>query len=181
MTKFIGNYSKDIDLSAIITEVKSSAGDKRVFDGSYFDMSKGGFKEIMDQWLAAGYDMGSIEWFNYYSGQQFNASHTDKFGQLFNAIPVKVWVSEIRPGKCFPKHWDADSDTSEYVEGKMVRYQMFLEDYKIGHYFLLEDLTLVGYKAGDVFQWQDYKEWHAGGNIGFEPKFIFNFLGFANS
>jgi hypothetical protein len=41
----------------------------------------------------------------------------------------------------------------------------------------MDDVTMTGYKAGDVFQWHDYREWHAGGNVGFRDKYIFNFLG----
>jgi hypothetical protein len=177
MTIYTGNFKNDIELVNLLEEVKSSNGDRRVFVDSYFDMTKPGFNIIMDNWQKAGYELSAIEWFNYYSGTQFNESHTTKFGELINAKPVKVWVSEIRPGKCFPYHWDADTNTDSYVEGKMVRYQMFLEDYKPGHYFVMDDCTLTGYKAGDVYMWDDYRVWHAGGNMGFSTKYIFNFLG----
>jgi hypothetical protein len=177
MTLYLGNFQNQIDITQILSEIKNSKGDRRVFDGSYFDMTKPGFDIILDNWKKSDYQLSMIEWFNYYSGIHFNKIHSELFGSIFNAEPIKVWISEIRPGKCFPYHWDADYDTKKYIEDKMVRYQMFIEDYKIGHFFVLDDITLVGYKSGDVYKWKDYRVWHAGGNIGFESKFIFNFLG----
>lgn len=180
MTTYIGNYKDHFDLDSLANTVKSTAGDRRVFDGSYFDMSTAGFSDVMDNWAKANYSLKSIEWFNYYSGVHFPQEISDRFGSLVNATPVKVWISNIRPGKCFPYHWDVDINTEKYVDGKMVRYQMFIEDYQLGHFFVMDDMTLTGYKQGDVYMWNDYREWHAGGNIGFTPKYIFNFLGISN-
>jgi hypothetical protein len=180
MTAYIGNYKEHFDFETLVNTVKSCEGDRRVFDGSYFDMTKPGFGEIMNNWSEAKYDLASIEWYNFYSGVHFSKDVGEKFESLFNATAIKVWISNIRPGKCFPYHWDADTNTEKYIEGKMVRYQMFIEDYKLGHFFVMSDTTLTGYKQGDVYKWDDYKEWHAGGNIGFTPKFIFNFLGIKN-
>lgn len=180
MTKYVGNFYSSFDLPALTNTVENIEGDRRVFDGSYFDMSKPGFSNILENWTKAEYDLNSIEWFNFYSGVHFENSISEHFGSLFNAKPIKVWISKILPGKCFPYHWDADTNTSSYIEGKMVRYQMFIEDYKLGHFFVMDDVTLTGYKAGDVYLWDDYRVWHAGGNIGLEPKYIFNFLGINN-
>jgi len=177
MTKYIGNFSEQLKIKNLLATVKETTGDRRTFEGTYFDLSKPGFTEIMDNWSKAEYNLSSIEWFNYYSGIQFSKSYASEFGNLVNAEPVKVWISEIKSGKCFPYHWDVDTDTSMYVEEKMVRYQMMLEDYVLGHFFVLDDITLTGYKMGDVYQWDNYKDWHGGGNISFTNKYTFNFLG----
>lgn len=174
------NVSDIVDTKTLLETVKQATGDHRTFDESFFDLDYAGFKEVSDNWTKAGYDESSIEWFNYYSGVHFDESYTSKFAEAVNATPVKVWVSEIKPGKCFPYHWDVDKDTSRYVEGKMVRYHMYLDEYKFGHFFILENDYLSGHAAGDTFKWRDYRVWHAGGNIGAEPKYIFNFLGIQN-
>lgn len=177
MTQYIGNFSEFIDLNKLIEEVKQSSGDRRTAQESYFDKNVADFNEILNNWKNAEYDVSCIEWFNYYNGVQFSTEHTNIFSSLINAEPIKVWVSEILPGKCFPYHWDVDVNTSTYIENKMVRYQMMLEDCVLGHYFVLDDITLTGYKKGDVYKWNDYKAWHGGGNISFVNKYIYNFLG----
>jgi len=177
MTTYIGNFANLINIDDLLQEVKSSNGDRRIFEDSYFDVTKPGFSDIMNNWRQADYKMNHIEWFNYYNGVQFSNSYTEKFAAAVNATPVKVWISEIHPGKCFPYHWDVDLDTSNYEEGKMVRYQMMMHDYILGHFFVLEDKTFTGYKKGDVYMWNDYREWHAGGNISFTKKYMYNFLG----
>jgi len=174
------NIANLIDTKGLLRTIKSAEGDRRSYDPEFFNLAVEGFKEVSDNWANAKYDPSSIEWFNYYSGVHFSNGFTKEFASMFNAEPIKVWVSEIRPGKCFPYHWDVDTDTSKYVEGKMVRYHMHLDDYKFGHFFVLENEYLSGYKAGDVYRWSDYRVWHGGGNIGETPKYIFNFLGIDN-
>ena len=180
MTVYIGNFSESINLDQLVKEVKQNKGDRRTFQDSYFDTSINEFNNILTNWNDAEYDISCIEWFNYYNGVQFSTEYTKIFSSLVNATPVKVWVSEILPGKCFPYHWDVDTNTSLYVGNKMVRYQMMVEDCVLGHYFVLDDVTLTGYKKGDVYKWNDYKEWHGGGNISFVNKYIYNFLGISN-
>lgn len=177
---YITNVKDIFDLETLYKQIQSSNGDFRSFEDKYFDFKDEDFAEIAENWKNAGYEKSSIEWYNYYSGEHFLQEFAEKFSEIFNAKPVKVWVSKINPGKCFPYHWDADKDKSRYVEGKMVRYHMHIKDYSFGHFFILEDEYISGYTAGDVYKWKDHTVWHAGGNIGAEPKYIFNFLGVIN-
>lgn len=177
MTQYLGNYKSQFNLDEILDEIKSSSGDQRTVSKETIPINDSGFAEIVQNWIDAGYNFEAIEWFNYYSETHFSKKFTDKFGLCFNAKPIKVWISKLRPGKIFPIHWDIDKNTSNFIDNKMVRYQMFLEDYHHGHFFVMDDATLTGYKSGDVYKWRDYREWHAGGNIGFVDKYIFNFLG----
>jgi hypothetical protein len=177
MTTLMKNIATEIDLSTLSKEISQSSGDRRTWDPKFFNLDQTQFKEISDKWESAGYKSSSIEWYNYYSGIDFDEKFTLDFADIVNAIPVKVWVSEIRPGKCFPIHWDVDDDTSQYQEGKMVRYSLYFEDYSFGHFFILENEYIFNYKAGDLYKWTDYRSWHAGGNIGTKSKFTFNFLG----
>lgn len=180
MAEYLGNYKNSFDLKALLDTVNSKNGDKRTFSGETIPINEPGFNEICQNWIDAGYNFDAIEWYNYYLGKDFSEEIGDSFGKIFNARPVKVWISKITPGKLFPIHWDVDKNTVRFVDNKMARYQMFIDDYHHGHFFVMDDATLTGYAAGDVYKWNDYREWHAGGNIGFLDKFIFNFLGISN-
>lgn len=177
MANYITNASNKIDCNQLLKDISYLPGDRRIIDPNFFNMNDSKFENIGDLWNRAGYDTNSIEWFNYYSGVDFITDYSIKFGNLFNADPIKVWISKILPGKCFPRHWDADYKEDQYHGKQLVRYQMFLKDYEFGHVFILEDTPIVGYKMGDVWNWRNHLVWHGGANIGFTPKYIFNFLG----
>jgi hypothetical protein len=171
------NISDKFDCDELLSIVKDQPGDCRTFDPSFFDLNDKKFGSIGDLWNRAKYENSSIEWFNYYSEKDFPEQFSKDFGDLFNADPIKVWISRINPGKCFPRHWDADYKEDQYTGKELVRYQMFLKDYEFGHIFILEDIPILDQKKGNVWKWRNHLVWHGGANIGFEPKFIFNFLG----
>lgn len=177
--RYVDNFNDRLDIKSFFEHVAAQEGDRRSFEKQFFDLDSPGFVEIADSWNTAGIQPSSVEWFNYYSGVHFDEEFTNQFADLVGAIPVKVWVSKILPGKFFPRHIDVDYDTEKYVEGKMVRYHMHITNHSFGHFFVLEDLYIAGYKPGDVYQWRDYRVWHAGGNVGQVPKYNFNFLGIA--
>ena len=177
MTTYMGNFADKFDCDILLSIAKNNEGDKRTFDPEFFDINDPKFGQIGDLWNRAGYENDSIEWFNYYSGKDFSENYANQFGDLFNADPIKVWISRIRPGRCFPRHWDADYKEDQYQGKDLVRYQMFLKDYEFGHIFILEDTPILAQKKGDVWKWRNHLVWHGGANIGFENKFIFNFLG----
>lgn len=177
MAFYVGNISDKIDCDTLLSTVKDFEGDKRTFDLNFFNLDDPKFGQIGDLWKRAKYENTSIEWFNYYSGKDFPEDYAIQFGNIFNADPVKVWISRIMPGKCFPRHWDADYEEINYEGKQLVRYQLFLRDYQFGHIFILEDTPIIDQKQGDVWQWRNHLVWHGGANIGFENKYIFNFLG----
>lgn len=177
MAEYITSVADRIDCDQLLDTVYHLDGHRRTFDKSFFDISDSKFGNIGNLWERANYNTNSIEWFNYYSGSDFPEQYSIDFGNLFNADPVKVWISKINPGKCFPIHWDADYNEEQYSGKTLVRYQMFLKDYEFGHIFILEDVPILGYGKGDVWKWRNHTVWHGGVNIGFKPKYIFNFLG----
>lgn len=177
MLDYKGNISDHMDFDQLLSDIKKQQGDLRLFDPKMFDLADPGMRMMGDLWSRAGYDPSSIEWFNYYSGKHFDAAYTEKFSELFGCQPLKVWVSEIRPGKFFPRHWDVDTDVSSYEGKKLVRYHAHIQDYKFGQFFQVENQMCINYQKGDVYKWSSYDVWHGGGNIGMKPKYTFNYLG----
>lgn len=177
MSFYIDNWKAVFNIQDLMKSVNQCDGDRRTFNKDFFDLSDPGMQEIKNLWESVGYEESSIEWYNYYAGIHFDQLFADKFAEQVNAESLKVWVSKILPGKFFPRHWDVDTDTSKYQDKDIVRYHMHLKDYEFGHFFVLEDEYIAYHNSGDVYKWKNHKVWHAGGNIGITPKFIFNFVG----
>lgn len=178
---FYKNLNDIIDCKMILNQVCNSAGDFRSIETLSFKSDNKEASEIFQNWIDAGYDKESIQWWNYYCGKHFDESLILDLCDHFNVIPKKVWVSKIEPGHCFPLHWDIDEDSSRYYNEnqnpEFLRLQIHLDDYKFGHVFIIEDTPTIDHKIGDCYIWRDYKAWHGGANIGFEDKFQLNFLG----
>ena len=93
---------------------------------------------------------------------------------LANCVPQDfqhhvVSVINIPPGQTVPYHKDKHYMLQkEYGIGDTWRYLIFLEDWKAGHYFEVENKPLVQWKAGDWVKFHQ-SEWHLGGNMGIDP------------
>ena len=91
-----------------------------------------------------------------------------------NAKHVGYLFSKLMPGNIVPKHRDHFESFSAYygvpVES-VKRRLVFLEDWKHGHYFQVNEEVFVKWNAGDWVEWTIDEE-HFGGNIGEDPRYI---------
>jgi hypothetical protein len=139
--------------------------------GSYYD--------LMSIWKNGKYRLEDIEWYDYYPGQHFDISVQDKFSLLVNAVPLRVFISEVYPGKMVPYHWDIEDFELEWQElGELVRYVCFIQKPEPGHILILDEHCFYNEPQNNVYQWSDRKDWHSGINIGWEPYYLFHFLGY---
>jgi hypothetical protein len=75
----------------------------------------------------------------------------------------------IPPGQTVPYHYDLHYMIKQkYGAGNTFRYLIFLEDWKRGHYFELEDEPMTKWRAGDWIKISS-QVWHLAGNMGEEP------------
>jgi hypothetical protein len=187
-SKYIGSTEGLIDWDEIVTICKNSQdGDfnsvKTVVDrseGSWQDNPEllGSYREVIELWHNAGYDLEQIEWYDYYPGTHFDIEVQNKFAELVNVIPRRTFVSEVYPGRCVPYHWDVEDNEKEWLEqGDLVRYACFMDKPQFGHVFILEDECFYNAKQHDVIEWANYRDWHAGTNCGSEPWYLFHMLG----
>lgn len=108
-------------------------------------------------WIAKGYDVKKLYWESF-SGENF-------------PWPVKIpvegswWFSKLPPGSVFPMHQDTYSNTEASQ-----RFWIACQDYEPGHIFTYGDKILTGYKAGDMFEFEDPLEWHGAANCGLSTK-----------
>lgn len=127
----------------------------------------------------AGYTDQVVEYRHYQSGKHFDTKHTEEIGSIVGATPIMCWVSEIRPGKCTPWHWDINPWEKEHEQlGKLVRYFCFLSKPSPGHIFVTEEDAYYNETQGSIYKYNHIHAWHAGSNVGLIPKFLLTFTGF---
>ena len=186
MPKYICNTGNIIDWEAVVKKCQDSTEGDHNTVTSVVDRSEataegemlGRYQFVINTWRDAGYNLKEIEWYDYYPGQHFEIEVQDKIAEIVNCIPRRVFVSEVHPGKIVPWHWDIEDKEDEWLaEGALERYVVFMQKPQVGHIFPLEDKCLCNRPQGDLWQWDNYKDWHAGINLGLEPHYLFHFLG----
>lgn len=181
MKLYIGNCQEFFDCEDIINQV--SKHDVPVSHG-HMDLNQNDL--FYDEYLrqtemlrSAGYDESTVEYRHYHSGRHFDERFVDIIGNIVKATPLMCWLSEIRPGKCTPRHWDINPWEKEHKKlGTLVRYFIFISRPQFGHIFLTTDDAYYMEPQGAIYQYADIHAWHAGGNLGTTPKFLMTFTGY---
>lgn len=188
MPKFIANTNNTIDWNEIVNICTNATNGDHNTVTSVVDRSEAGsdsellnrYRTLINNWVTAGYNLEEIEWYDYYPGVHFDISIQDIIATLVNATPKRVFVSEVYPGKFVPWHWDIEDKEDEWLtEGNLVRYVVFMQAPQLGHMLPLDNQCFYNMPQGDIWQWDDYKNWHAGVNLGTTPHYLFHFLGIA--
>lgn len=188
MAKLVESTEGKIDWDSIVQICKDSTdGDynsvKTVVDrseGSWKDNPEllGSYREVIELWDNAGYNLEKIEWYDYYPGEHFDIEVQNIFADIVNADPRRVFVSEVWPGVVVPYHWDVEDNEKEWLaQGDLKRYTCFMDKPYFGHVLVVEDDCFYNAKQHEIYEWDHYKDWHAGANAGVEPYYLFHFLG----
>lgn len=83
-----------------------------------------------------------------------------------------VSLIKINPGQTVPHHLDKHFKIKEkYGDGKTDRFLIFLENWKRGHYFEIQDQPYIKWNCGDWVKFGP-DDWHIGGNMGDEPLYL---------
>jgi hypothetical protein len=111
--------------------------------------------------------------------KHFDKEFVDIFCDYVKATPLVVFVSEIKPGRMAPWHFDIDPNEEENKKkGKLVRYHLHLSKPADGHVFIIDKEAFYNIPQGNVYQWNNINDWHAGTNCGIVPKYLFSFKGY---
>lgn len=177
-----GNISSFIDCNDLIRQVQQHTVEPYhgLMDLSPGDQFYEDYLYITQLAQMAGYNEGdSVEFRHYNAGEHFDQSIADQFSKFLNAKQLLCWVSEIRPGKCAPWHWDILPWEHEWKKlGNLVRYFCFISPPTPGHVFLVEDECFYFEEQGTVYQYPNLYVWHAGSNVGFSSKYLLTFTGY---
>jgi hypothetical protein len=80
-----------------------------------------------------------------------------------------VSVIRIDPGNTIPLHQDKHYILQQkFGAGDTWRYLIFLEDWRRGHYFEIQDEPVIKWHRGDWIKFHR-SAWHLGGNMGTHP------------
>jgi hypothetical protein len=186
MAKKIGTTNDIIDWDEVVNLcINSNTGDRNtpqaVIDRSNAEAEGAlleSYHEVLNVWINAGYNLKEIEWNDYYPGHHFDISVQEKFADLVNADPLRVFVSEVMPGRNVPYHWDVEDHEQEWLKhGTIERWVCFIDKPQWGSVLILEDQAFHCIPQHTVYKWDNYKSWHAGTNCGTAPQYLFHFIG----
>jgi hypothetical protein len=181
--KYIGNTGDLIDWDLIVDQLYGQPPSHTGPDNSLKDPSNiVGFQEILDNWNSVGVktvkDGGTNNWDMYLPGVNFNAKAVEDFCNYVNADATFAWIANIHPGCMAHWHWDTSGKEDLFDKiPNMVRYCCFITKPTHGHVFMTDNKAFAYCNQGDVWQWDDRKQWHGGVNFGFEEKYMFHFIG----
>ena len=96
--------------------------------------------------------------------------HLKKCGYVF----YKMDTLDIMP--IHTDHYETYSKVFEVPYNKVSRAIVFLEDWKSGHYFEIDNQAFTGWKKGDYAMWREDAP-HAASNIGIEPRYTLQITG----
>jgi len=128
----------------------------------------------------AGYTKGdSIEFRHYFPKIHFDIKFVDEFCKVaeIEYLDPFSFISEIRPGKCAPWHWDINPIFTKYDPKELVRFVCFIDQPKPGQAFMLEDECFYMEDQGSIYKYPNPKSYHAGFNAGLKTKFLFTITG----
>lgn len=137
-------------------------------------------------------DLESLDWKNYiqcyqqtHETQKYYNNNNSIIWQMFDESPqwaydiaklipqnftnYVVSITRLDPGQTVPWHQDKHFMLQQkFGSGVTLRYLIFLEDWKTGHYFEMHDEPYVKWNAGDYVTIKR-EDWHLGGNMGLQP------------
>lgn len=136
------------------------------------------YHDVISTWQNGGYNLEEIQWYDYYPGDHFDIEIQNKFANLVNAEPLRVFVSEVHPGRNVPYHWDVEDKEQEWLkQGDLKRWVCFMDKPRWGSVLILEDECFHNVEQGAVYEWDHYRSYHAGTVCGQHSQYLFHFLG----
>ena len=157
---YVGNFVDWIDQSWI-DEIKSN-------DGWILprDLLKKNpqvqLNEDEKKWFDSGYKLDSTLMSVFYKGDcSFNIKPP------FSSHSWDWWIVKMMPGQFIPIH----SDMAMATRNNTKSFWMPWQDWEPGHVFMYEDMSVLKYKKGDVFE-DDSSIPHCAVNIGVTPRII---------
>ena len=189
MPKFFGSTQSIIDWDPIVKKcMECTTGDKNTVT-SVVDRSEAesdgpllqSYRDIIGTWQGAGYNLEEIYWHDYYPGEHFDIEIQNKFAKLVNAQPLRVFVSEVDPGRNVPYHWDVEDKEEEWLSlGELKRWVCFIDKPRWGNVLILENQCFHNEIQGSIYEWDNYRSHHAGTSMGIHKQYMFHFLGRPN-
>lgn len=138
-------------------------------------------QQEIDEWETLGYNQSNVKSFtgSMYDNRNPMPEYFDQFENVFGLYKQSFTVYRMDTLEIMPVHSDhyrtyCRLNDVEYNE--VYRVVLMLEDWKPGHYFELDGVGYVNWKAGDWFKWKGDVP-HAASNIGVESRYTLQVTG----
>lgn len=106
--------------------------------------------------------------------------YASKFLDIFNWKDQTLTYFKMNPGDALPCHRDAYNTYCRLFQitdpNLMFRCIVFLENWKSGHYFEIDNHCITNWKIGDYVYWNNGVP-HFAANIGLEPRYTMQITG----
>lgn len=167
--KLIKNNAEWVN-QELLTKIISGTGEQRPLIDEQDEPWK---RDQWQRWIDTGYDMKGVSW------NMFYWHHLGMKAMEDLVLPIDIcaeriewWFSRIDPCCVFPMHVDAFKTECKNFR----RFSVPMQDYVDGHIFIYEGKNLEGYRAGDVFEFENPRAWHGAANLSMIPKVSFQFV-----
>jgi hypothetical protein len=134
--------------------------------------------EEIERWRYMGYSHKSFTG-SMYGGKNLMPNWVWEISNSLELYKPGFVFYRMKTGDIMPTHVDHFEKYCEIFEverWQVKRAVVFLEDWKIGHYFDIGEKAIVNYKAGKYVIW-DCDEPHFAANIGTEPRYTLQITG----
>ena len=177
--KYIGNTSTLIDWESVIKDCENSNPE---YIGPRHKRGDAipGLDEVLDLWEAAGLkttkDGGTIEWDMFMPNRQFDEKVVKDFCDFVGIDGYSsAWISRVNVGHYAALHWDVHDNEEKLSKVSGIRrFHCHIGKPDFGHVLMAEKQVLYFQDQGATYEWPSRTSWHAGGNCGFKPKYLFN-------
>lgn len=138
---------------------------------------------VTDEEVASWQDMG-YDHIKSYTGSMYDNRNPmpdwiktlDQMFGLYNQSYTFYRMDTLEIMPVHTDHYRTYCKLNNVTPDKVCRVVMMLEDWKPGHYFELDGIGYVNWKAGDWFKWKGDVP-HAASNIGTEPRYTLQITG----
>lgn len=119
---------------------------------------------------------GTAKWELFIVNFHFDQILADKFAEFCKVDNfTSAFISKVMPGNFVPWHWDArDGENEKIHQVNKPKYQCHMSEPNFGHAFITETEVFYNQQQGAVYKFNNRKDWHAGVNCGFVPKYLFS-------
>jgi hypothetical protein len=134
-------------------------------------------------WQDMGYDYVKSFVGSLYDNSNPMPDWVDRFERMFGLSKQSYTIYRMNTLEIMPVHSDhfrTYCRLNDCTLDQVWRVVVMLEDWKPGHYFELDGVGYVNWKAGDWFKWRGDAP-HAAANIGIEPRYTLQITGVSSS
>lgn len=177
--KYVGNCSNIINWDAVIKDCENNTPE---YIGPSHKRGDNipGLDEVLDLWESAGLktakDGGTVEWDMFMPGKQFDQAVVKQFVEFVGIDSYRsAWISRVNIGRHAALHWDVHDDEVNLSKITGIRrFHCHIGKPEVGHVLIVDQQCLYYQEQGATYEWPSRTSWHAGGNCGFKPKYLFN-------